>query len=331
MGTWCLHEIYEALEKGYKICEIFELIYYEKKMRIFEQYVAKFYCLKTQYSGISEKNDIDAVKKQLSDELLRDFRIHVKWSDIPTDKNEAMRYVMKLILNSLWGKLCQNPNKSSVYFVNDYEELMCHIENKKYESVYFDVLDCNVARVVCNYREEHNYKVNKVCVSVGSYITCYSRLKLLKYLNKLPEKSVLYYDTDSIFYFSEHCEEILDTDMKLGCLSSELKNNQHINVFVSTGPKSYSYVTNDLIEITHVKGFKLSKTLSENPRINFDSLCEILECRNISLEIDEKDAFQIDKRFHIYKKDRSKRLSFTFDKRKINEDLTTVPWGYKTQ
>ena len=51
-GTWCLHEIYEALDKGYKICEIYEFIYYEKKIKIFEKYVAKFYSLKAQYSGI---------------------------------------------------------------------------------------------------------------------------------------------------------------------------------------------------------------------------------------------------------------------------------------
>ena len=273
-GTWCLHEIYEALNCGYKIHKIYELIYYEKKMKIFENYVAKFYVLKTQYSGIPKEqmNNEENAKKELSEKLLRDFGIYVKPSDIPTEKNEAMRYVMKLILNSLWGKLCQNPNKASVHFVNDYEELMHYIENEQYDSVYFDVLDCNTARVVCNYKEEHNYKVNKVCVSIGSYITCYSRLKLLEYINKLPEKSVLYYDTDSIFYYSEHCEHILDIKNYLGCLDSQLNQNQYINLFVSTGPKSYSYVTNDLIEITHVKGFKLSKTLKEQKKINFDSV-----------------------------------------------------------
>ena len=175
-GTWCLHEIYEALDRGYTIHKIYELIYYNKKMKIFEKYVAKFYTLKTQYSGIPKErmNDEENAKKELSEKLMKDFGIYVKPSDIPSGKNEAMRYVMKLILNSLWGKLCQNPNKASVYFVNDYEELMHYIENKEYESVYFDILDCNLARVVCNYKEEHNYKVNKVCVSIGSYITLFT-------------------------------------------------------------------------------------------------------------------------------------------------------------
>ena len=35
----------------------------KKKMKIFEKYVAKFYTLKTQYSGISEKSDEISAKK----------------------------------------------------------------------------------------------------------------------------------------------------------------------------------------------------------------------------------------------------------------------------
>ena len=31
VGTWCLHEIYKAIEQGYELCEIFEMIYYGKK------------------------------------------------------------------------------------------------------------------------------------------------------------------------------------------------------------------------------------------------------------------------------------------------------------
>ena len=244
VGNWCLHEVYYALEKGYEILEIFEIIYYKEKKKLFEDYVAKFYCLKTRYSGIKTTNNVEEAKKRLSERLLENFGIYVKWDDIPTDKNEAMRYVMKLILNSLWGKLCQNQKKSLVYFVNDYEELLSHVCDEKYKSVYFDVLNADVACVVCNLKEENNYRVNKVCVSVGSYITCYSRLKLLKVIHTPPEDSILYYDTDSIIYYSEFCENILETGSNLGELSSELKENEHITTFVSTGPKSYSYVTN---------------------------------------------------------------------------------------
>lgn len=192
---------------------------------MFENYVAKFYCLKTKYSGIGVQNNVEEAKKHLVEQFLNDFGIYVKWEDIPRDKNKAMRYVMKLILNSLWGKLCQNPKKSLVYFIDNYEELLSHVCDEKYESVYFDVLNANVACIICNLKEESNYRINKVCVSVGSYITCYSRLKLLKTIHSLPDDSVLYYDTDSIIYYLEFCENMLETGSNLGELSSELKEN----------------------------------------------------------------------------------------------------------
>ena len=131
---------------------------------------------------------------------------------------------------------------------------------------------------------------------------------MLEYINKLPEKNVLYYDTDSIFYYSKHCEHILDVSRDLGCLDSQLNQNQYINLFVSTGPKSYSYVTNDLIEITHVKGFKLSKTLKEEKRINFDSLCDVLECKGTGVNFEQNDLFQVDSKLHIQKRNMFKKI-----------------------
>ena len=107
-------------------------------MRIFQDYISKFFVLKTQYSGVNECENHETSRKELSNYLLQQFGILVKWEDIPIEKNEAMRYVMKLILNSLWGKLCQNPNKASVHFVSDYEELLSYVCDKKYDTVYFD-------------------------------------------------------------------------------------------------------------------------------------------------------------------------------------------------
>ena len=96
---------------------------------------------------------------------------------------------MKLILNSFWHKLCQHFNKSFIKFVTDADELYDLIYDKSFNSVYFDVLDCEMARVICNYSDEVNYKINKTCVALGCYVSCFSRL------NKLPANTVLYYDT----------------------------------------------------------------------------------------------------------------------------------------
>ena len=322
-GMWCLHEIYEALKQGYEIKKSHELIYYEKKTKIFQEFISKFFVLKTQYSGV--KTGLD--RSELSDYLLSHFGVYVNPADIPMERNEAMRYVMKLILNSLWGKLCQNSNKSSVHFVENAEELASYLYDEKYKNVYFDVLNSHVARVICDFKEEHNHKTNKICVSVGSYITCYSRLKLLKALSKLPQESVLYYDTDSIIYYSEFCDEIIEVGDRLGEMNSELNHDEHITSFVSTGPKSYSFVTNKNKEITHVKGFKLIKSNKSCVDPNF--LYEIIENNESIFQIKNSDKFKIKKDLHIFKSEELKTLKFTFDKRKILSDLSTVPWGYK--
>ena len=181
---------------------------------------------------------------------------------------------------------------------------------------------------MCKYKEEYNDKTNKVCLSIGSYITCYSRLKLLDSLLKLPPKTVLYYDTDSIFYYSKYCEELLDTGSNLGQLNSELKQGEHITSFVSTGPKSYSYMTNKGKEITHVKGFKMLKNNTKSS-INPNFLYELIEDQDCTFEIENTEKFKISKQLYILKKSQSKTMKFTFDKRQILEDFTTIPWGYK--
>ena len=197
------------------------------------------------------------------------------------------------------------------------------VYDKSFDSVYFDILDCETARVVYNYSDDVNYKINKTCVALGCYVTCFFHLKLLKCLNKLPANSVLYYDTDSIIYYSESGYGLLQTDSKLGYLESELDEDEHIISFVSTGPKSYTYHTNLGKEIIHVKGFKKKKK-----EISSDYLYDLIENIHNVYEIKEF-RIDIDKSLYIKNIEGMKRFSFTFDKRQIErESFNTVPWGY---
>ena len=239
----------------------------------------------------------EQLKKRLSQQILDDFGIFIKWEDIPDDRNVAMRYVMKLILNSLWGKLCQNFNKSIVKFVSSAEELYDLIYDPSYDNVYFDIMDSETACVNCTYAEENNYKINKTCVALGCYVTCYARLKLLRCSNELPANSVLYYDTDSVIYFSENRYELLETHSKLG-------RDECIMSFVSTGPKSYTYYTNLGKEIVHVKGFKRTSIDKEN-RINSNYLYDLVEDIFKVYEI-KKSKFTVDNTLNIKNTDNVK-------------------------
>ena len=105
---------------------------------------------------------------------------------------------------------------------------------------------------------------------IASFVTAYARLELFEVLQKLG-KNVLYYDTDSVIYIENiHEEPPLQTGNYLGQLTDELaaKNcsEKWIEYFCTTGPKAYSYRTNEYTdekgvkkrdEKVHVKGFSL--------------------------------------------------------------------------
>ena len=320
-GTWCLHEIYESLENGYKLIKCQELLVYENKEAIFRNFISKFHVLKTKYSGCDEH-----FKKELSEMILLDYGVFIPVEEIPSRRNDAMRTCMKLILNSLWGKLCENCDKSKVYFMKDSEELARHVFNNKYDNVYFDVIDHNTARVVCRYKEGYNDRRDKSCIAVGAYVTAYSRLKLWKCLNQLPNQSVLYYDTDSIICYSSSGDELLETSKnKLGELESELENDEHIICFSSTGPKSYTFITNKNKEIIHVKGFRRNNTASNVIKPSY--MYKMLDDRRMQFIIKEKQ-FKINSNLYITNEEIEKIFSFTFDKRMLKSNLETVPWGY---
>ena len=86
-------------------------------------------------------------------------------------------------------------------------------------------------------------------VVIASFVTAYARLELFKVLHKLGD-SVLYYDTDSVIYIEDvEKGHVLKTGSYLGGLTDELydKNcsEKWIETFCATGPKAYSYRTNE--------------------------------------------------------------------------------------
>ena len=64
------------------------------------------------------------------DYILNVFAIKIDPSKIHFQRNDRMRVVMKLILNSLWGKFCQRNSTTHTSFVTDAEELWMALSNK---------------------------------------------------------------------------------------------------------------------------------------------------------------------------------------------------------
>ena len=102
IGTWTTDEVSKALEKGYKILRIYEVWHFAKSTdALFKGYIRRFMKIKLESSNYDFKTKEEEVS----------FKARIKDSlDIDVEKfefNPGLRSIVKLCLNSLWGKFGQ--------------------------------------------------------------------------------------------------------------------------------------------------------------------------------------------------------------------------------
>ena len=329
--TWVSEELKKAIELGYIVKEIYEIYDYEKKGKIFQEYVNTFLKIIQESSGFPNNcfDENGQVKESCIDEYIAGYLDHegIHLDREKIIRNEGMRMVAKTLLNSLWEKFAQNEGNTKVVFVKNYDELMEWVQDKRYELTTFDFVSEDSMRLCLHPQEAYITPLKNGNVIVACFVTSYSRLRLYEKLQELQHR-LLYFDTDSIIYYTDTNRN--DMNVKcgnyLGELTNELNDGEWIESFYSTGPKCYSYVTNLGETIVHVKGFSL-KGEGKN-KINFESMKQTVEDIQNKIEIKYTDVISRTKTQKVYTEDETKIFSFTFDKRIVNDDFTTLPFGY---
>ena len=137
---------------------------------------------------------------------------------------------------------------------------------------------------------------------------------------------ILYFDTDSVIYVSRPGVPDPPTGNFLGDLTNELKPGQYIHEFVSLGPKTYGYQTNDSKTCVKVKGFTLNGATDE--LVNFNSLLKMLDRTTVTL-VPQSYLKRNLSSLNISDNHMTKRCKFTFSKRRIvDNEFNTLPFGY---
>ena len=119
--------------------------------------------------------------------------------------NSGLRSVMKLMLNSFWGRFGMQTNKTKCKFIsnlNSWYEIISDDNNIVHE-VDFGIKD--VLTVYYSDKKEFHDKSTEINVCIAAFVTCHARLKLLSELNKLQDR-VLYFDTDSIIFLCKRAK-----------------------------------------------------------------------------------------------------------------------------
>ena len=321
IGTWTTDEVSKAVDKGYKVIDVYEVWHFDKTSDdLFKGYIRRFMKIKLESSkyDFKTKEDEDSFKAKIKDSL-----------DINVEKfelNSGLRALAKICLNSLWGKFGQRNNMSQTKYVTDVSEFYEILLNDKIDNINFQFINDNMVQMTYNFKDQFVDNSNSTNIYVACFTTSHARLMLYDKLDYLKEK-VLYFDTDSIIYVDDGKKTINTGDM-LGDMTEELSGKAITN-FVSTGPKSYSFKYGNNKQKSAIKGFTLNY---ENGSIlNHDSMCKIVKKQIRELTIVNKNKITRKNR-ELVNEYMEKVFKFGYDKRVIrhvNENqIDTLPYGY---
>jgi hypothetical protein len=193
------YEIQAALRYKYKILEIYECLHYEETMKLsdgegmFTGFVNQFLKGKTEASGWPKHVKTEEEKMKFIADYLEHEGIELDPEGLD-NKNDAVKTFCKLLLNSLWGKLCQRDNLPKTMVINEFSELqqLMAAPNVRVKSM----LDALGRKLMVTYvnPEEAIRESNLQNVIVASFVTAHGRLLLLDLLLGLGER-VVYFDT----------------------------------------------------------------------------------------------------------------------------------------
>ena len=344
-GTWCTPELEEAVKQGYVIKEVFEVWHFKKSSQysvtpkeigLFQEYVDTFFKLKLQYSGWPPGCTEESQKDEYIDRILQSEGLKLSKADIK--KNNGLRSLAKLMLNSFWGKFGQQSNMSQKKVVTSRAEMLKLINDPAI--IVQNMTEINDFSLMITYKNSADFieggKATNVIIA--AFVTCWGRLKLYSLLSKLGDQ-VLYFDTDSCIWLKrgDGTDYIPPRGEFLGDLKSELTPGNTIISFASSGPKSYTLTykkpENGQLSKVVLKGISLS--YGNSKLICYDTILDKIE-KFVTKQDNSSTAFYETENFfyrapdfQVYMRHLTKHFKVTYDKRLICEDFTTLPYGYR--
>lgn len=265
-------ELFYAMKtRCYRLLHVYRVDNYSPEKDLFRDYIRTFMKIKMEASGF----DGDEVQwKHYSDEA-KQMGIRLNRQDMV--RNEGKRFIAKLCLNSLWGKLGQAPEVKEVFLGESVETLGDYLP--KMNDGLINSAQCK--RVAITDRpwiqvEANAYDVrllsSRTAYPVAAYVAAWGRLTLWETLNQLGER-VVYHDTDSIIYHLDpNPEHNIREGTQLGEWEAE-ENGEILTEVVAVAPKMYGYRVGNK-EKVKLKGVQLSQATED--KISFEYFKKIV-------------------------------------------------------
>jgi hypothetical protein len=247
-GVFCSPEI-EVLLKRNCIVNVGKVTCYEGA-KIFEEYVTFFY---------NERLKAKENKDKVSDELI------------------------KIMLNSLYGKFGQRLRKNEIIGTADNNDISVKTIIEPNETYTTKTFGGKIFKTSTTKEESYNS-----FPAVASFCTAYARMKLLNAIEKAEWENVYYVDTDSLFINEIGKEKLSDLidQSKLGYL--KLEYEAPLGMIIK-GCKDYiifkkNYTTGQTEKIEKIKGIPkkaCKNSINEYELIKFDKFATSLRHGNL--------------------------------------------------
>ena len=279
------------------------------------------------------KNDPEEQQKHLDNYYAKE---KIQLDPTKIEKNPGLRTLAKMMLNSMWGKFGQKPNKTQVKEFDDPIQFHEFHDSDKYDVRYVSVLTEQRVEVHYKHQLQDDPVSPNLNIFIACFTTCWARLKLYKQLHKLKER-VLYFDTDSVIFKTSSGQRKPDLGEYLGNFKNELNEGDTISEFASGGPKNYGYQTHQGKQECKVRGISLNSEGSK--QLNFPILKQnVLDDIQQPLETGTRQT-AVRKPYHIVRQakdyriqteERVKQYQLVYSKRVIDpKTFQTYPYGYQ--
>jgi hypothetical protein len=335
-GTWVIEEVVKALEMGYEIVQIqeiwkYQVAQYDPKTKtggLFTAMMNDFIKYKQQASGWPSSCSTQEEKDNYIENFFNREGVRLVFAEIL--KNEGLRSLAKLILNSFWGKLGQRENQPKTLIVDNPSALFNMLTNPT--THINGILPINDAVVVVNYEtiEEAAVPLSTVNVCLAAYTTAQARLKLYSYLEKLGDR-VLYYDTDSVIYIGREGEYDVPLGSVTGEMTDELEGygkGAFILQFASGGPKNYGYeVFGDKGRTATAKVKGITLNYQTSLLINFEKIKDMILQDSDPVYVVTQNIRRTTDHQLVTRKE-TKKYKPNSTKRRF-ENYDSVPYGFK--
>ena len=348
IGTWTTVDMEDALRVGYIVIKVYEVYHFEKRAKyergvegsgLFAEYVNLFLKGKQEASGWPSDDMTDEEKRLYVEDYARTEGVKLDPENI--SYNSGKRATNKLLLNSFWGKFGENSNHAISKVVTNTSELFNVMGDHSKTIKNANVFAPDRCFLTLEHSEGFTPEIPHVNVFIAAFTTANARRRLYRTLLGLGER-VIYFDTDScVFEYDETDSDSYKPELgnHLGQWTNELKEDEYIAKFVSSGPKSYAYVTNTGRKIVKLKGQTLNYENAQ--KLNFVTICRLVlfwanpdkyalpEGVKPYVEAKYDKILRDKKSWTLFSREELKKFRVTYDKRCLIPDtFDTLPYGY---